>query len=67
MPAPAPEPIWMAVGASPGDPIVWVRDATGVHQCHAQYDRSRQITVNGMPCEHVGEYQGVWVYEQRSW
>ena len=54
---------WTAQGAGPGDPVVYVKDRAGtLHTCLAKVERDREITVHGVPHEHVGDHQGAWVY-----
>ena len=70
-PEPAPEPQMPAVtGAMVGDPIVYVKliGSPVFTACRSKEGRSRQIVIDGRPCEHVGEApDGTWQYEQRAW
>ena len=56
--------------AGPGDAIVLVmtKGSSTYQPCYARNQRSRQIVVDGLPCEHVGEAaDGTWLYQQRAY
>ena len=69
-PTPSVAPATLAaVGAMEGDPIVLVKliGSPSFEPCRSRDGRARQIVVGGRPCEHVGESNGTWQYEQRAW
>lgn len=66
---PPPSEILAEDGAGPGDEEVWVRTLASpeLQRCYAKDARSRQISVGGKMCEHVGEGpDGAWLYEERA-